>query len=201
MVYQRQLSILQAKLLRLAYVSLIRSQLEYCSAILICISGSITVKEARQNSEGISSNYLRYIGVPRDVHSVLNRYILNHWIYKGVLIISSLNPSCSETVICIKDIFTVRSDGALISSRQPCVAIGKRRLQFLLQKNYMIANWARANHLCYTMSGRWTALNTVMSLNKSAIGPDCHAWSTSKIFLHSCTVWLIRSSMLSSDRG
>ena len=46
------------------------------------------------------------------------------------------SPSLLETVILNLDIFTVRSDGTLISSRQPRIAVGKRRFAVFAKELY-----------------------------------------------------------------
>jgi len=124
---------LTRNLLRIAYVSLIRSQMEYCSTF-----ASAAPSQLLNTVQKISARII--CGVPRDAYLAplleslrlesLESGHTNH-IIKIVesIMFSDCNPA-------LKHIFTVRSDGALISSRQPRIAIGKRRFTVFAKELY-----------------------------------------------------------------
>jgi len=127
---------LSRELLRLAYISLIRSQLEYCSAVF----GSAAPSQLRKldTVQKISARII--CGVPRDAHSApllesLNLESLESRRTKHVVNIveSIIDGDCHPA---LKDIFTVRADGLLISSRQPRIGIGKRRFAVYAKELY-----------------------------------------------------------------
>ena len=123
-------------LLILAYVSLIRSQMEYCSAMFT--SAAPSQLRRLDTVQKLSARII--CGVPRDAHSApllqslhLESLESRHTNHIVKIVESIMFGDCHPA---LKDILTVRSDGALISSRQPCIAIGKRRFAVFAKELY-----------------------------------------------------------------
>jgi len=96
-------------------------------------------------------------------YQFLSHYILNHYSLESrrtshiIKIVESI--TLGDCHRALKDIFTLRSDGTLISSCQPRIAVGKRRFAVFTKELY--DNELSTSYLlCYSRSGRWAGFNS-----------------------------------------
>jgi hypothetical protein len=135
-VLARSAPYLSRELLRLAYVALVRSHLEYCSTLFA--SSSPTQLSKLDTIQRIAARII--CGLPRDAHAapllqVLGLNSLEHRRNERItrLVESVLSGHCHPA---LNDFFTLLPDGRVRDDQKSRITIGRKRISVVAAQRY-----------------------------------------------------------------